>query len=170
MKVCPSPVYKVPHVSMFWKLSSVTMFLELLETTVTQLWWMYPSEASPCRPPMDGRNYCCACMCGSGFTRIHCETLMLHCWSKPCYNDKTSEDTVDSSIWHSWSDITGALWKTDISEWRSSPCQFTGWGEKMFWAILRGSINMDDTFQACLLPSTVLMHHAIYHLDSKTGA
>jgi hypothetical protein len=35
---------------------------------------------------------------GLQFTGTHYETVMTLCWLKPCHNDTTCEDTVDSYI------------------------------------------------------------------------
>ena len=76
-----------------------------------------------------GDNSHCICV-GSGFTGTHCGTLMPLYWSKPCHNDATHEDTVDSCICHCWPGYTSALCVMDISECSNNPCQLcVGWGE-----------------------------------------
>ncbi|EDL99864.1 rCG35878, partial [Rattus norvegicus] len=55
---------------------------------------------------------------------IHCETFMPLCWSKPCHNDVTCEDTVYSYIWHGWPGYTGVLCEIDINEYSCNSCQF----------------------------------------------
>ena len=50
----------------------------------------------------------------------NCENLMPLCWSKPCHNDATHEDTVDSFFGHSWPGYTGTQCEMGISECSSN--------------------------------------------------
>jgi protein crumbs len=81
---------------------TVTMHLDFLKTTVNSF---HEQASQPCLHGDlcvdEGNNYCCDCT-GSEFTGTHCKTLLLLCWSNPCHNDTTSEDTVDSYIRHCW--------------------------------------------------------------------
>jgi hypothetical protein len=58
------------------------------------------NEKNPKIPSYTCQNGSGQKLMGSGFTGIDYETLMSVCSSKPCYNDTTYEDTVDSYICH----------------------------------------------------------------------
>nr|XP_034368785.1 protein crumbs homolog 1 [Arvicanthis niloticus] len=50
---------------------------------------------------------------------MHCESLIPLCWSKPCLNDATCEDTVDSYICHC---LPGIHCEDDLDECLPNPC------------------------------------------------
>jgi protein crumbs len=81
-----------------------------------------------------GNNDHCICTV-SEFTETNFETLMPICWSKPCHNDTTCEDTVNSYICHCFPWYTGTLCDMDINEHSSHPCQLVVRG------VLTGSIG-----------------------------
>jgi hypothetical protein len=84
MNVDPSCVYMMSGVRMLLGLTSVTMYLESLETTMNSTL-------------MNGSISNVSIETTTSLT-AHYEILIPLCCSKPCHNDTTCEDTVGSFI------------------------------------------------------------------------
>lgn len=79
---------------------------------------------------MDGEynnHYDCT---DSGFREHTVKPCHLLCWLNPCHDDATCENTVNSSICHSWPGYRDALCEMDTNEDGSSPCHFGEMGGK----------------------------------------